>query len=101
MLPLILIAGVIACGENDTNTEASSADSTQHTPIPAVVFESMADEEAYEARRDAYFDKIHSNSSNSDWRAINEENFRVIGEERALKQQYRITETFLDGEILA
>lgn len=101
LLPLILIAGVIACGENDTNTEASSADSTQHTPIPAVVFESMADEEAYEARRDAYFDKIHSNSSNSDWRAINEENFRVIGEERALKQQYRITETFLDGEILA
>ena len=101
LLPLILIAGVIACGENDTNTEASSADSTEHTPIPAVVFESMADEEAYEARRDAYFDKIHSNSSNSDWRAINEENFRVIGEERALKQQYRITETFLDGEILA
>lgn len=101
LLPLILIAGVIACGENDTNTEASSADSTQHTPIPTVVFENMADEEAYEARRDAYFDKIHSNSSNSDWRAINEENFRVIGEERALKQQYRITETFLDGEILA
>tara|TARA_B110000037_G_scaffold88063_1_gene104417 strand:- start:48658 stop:51198 length:2541 start_codon:yes stop_codon:yes gene_type:complete len=101
LLPLILVAGVIACGENDTNTEASSADSTQHTPIPTVVFENMADEEAYEARRDAYFDKIHSNSSNSDWRAINEENLRVIGEERALKQQYRITETFLDGEILA
>lgn len=101
MLSFGLVAFVFSCGQNETNSESSVTDSTSHTPIPTAVFENMADEEAYEERRDAYFDKIHSNSNNPDWRAVNAENFRLKGEERALKAQYKITESFLDGDIIA
>ncbi|NOQ74927.1 MAG: T9SS type A sorting domain-containing protein [Crocinitomix sp.] len=101
LLPITLAALVLSCGQNDVNPETVINTESEHTPIPTVVFENMADEEAYEERRDAYFDKIHSNSDNPDWKAINAENFRLKGEERALKAQYKITESFLDGEILA
>ncbi|MFT5823440.1 MAG: hypothetical protein ACI8ZM_004701 [Crocinitomix sp.] len=101
LLPIVLAALVLSCGQNDTSIESSITNNSEKTPIPTAVFENMADEEAYEERRDAYFDKIHSNSDNDDWKAINAENFKLKGEERAMLAQYRITESFLDGEILA
>lgn len=68
-------------------------------PIPTVVFENMADEKAYEERRDAYFDLIHSGSHNANWKEINAKNFKELAEKRAQRKQYRIVESFLDGEL--
>lgn len=95
-LPFLLIN----CTENHpTNAIVNTSAHGPNIPIPAVVYENMGDEKAYEERREAYFDLIHSNSSNADWRAINTENFNIKAAERAERAKYRIVETFAEGMI--
>lgn len=59
----------------------------------------MENEKEFEERRDGYFDLIHSNSENSDWRAINKANFEALYAQREIKLQSKIVETFADGEL--
>ena len=93
-LPLLLIA----C--NSIETDLKTEDTKKNPfPIPTQIFENMADEKAYEERRDAYFDLIHSSSENVDWRAINALNFQKLAEQRAALKGYRIVETFADGNL--
>ncbi len=93
-LPLLLIA----C--NSIETDLKTEDTKKNPfPIPTQIFENMADEKAYEERRNAYFDLIHSSSENVDWRAINALNFQKLAEQRAALKGYRIVETFADGNL--
>lgn len=93
-LPLLLIA----C--NSIETDLKTEDTKKNPfPIPTQIFENMADEKAYEERRDAYFDLIHSSSENVNWRAINALNFQKLEEQRAALKGYRIVETFADGNL--
>ena len=91
---------LFSCGENSiTDTSTSETIPRPDIPVPTVVYENMGDEEAYEERREAYFDLIHSNSDNVDWRAINEANFREKAERRAELAQYMVVETFAEGRL--
>ena len=93
-LPLLLIA----C--NSIETDLKTEDTKKNPfPIPTQIFENMADEKAYEERRNDYFDLIHSSSENVDWRAINALNFQKLAEQRAALKGYRIVETFADGNL--
>lgn len=87
----------IACTTDTAHHE--NGDQHKKFPIPTQIFESMADEKAYEEKREAYFDLIHSSSENVDWRKINALNFEQLAEKRTLQKQYRIVETFADGNL--
>jgi len=91
---------LITCNSDQSILVVDESGSASNSiPIPTQVFENMADEEGYEARRDAYFDLIHSSSENFDWRAINALNFEKLAKQRAILKGYRIVETFADGNL--
>lgn len=97
-----LVFAIVSCGNNkEDSSESIEINSQSGIPIPTAVFENMGDEKEYEKRRDAYFDLIHSNSENLDWRAINAQNFQEKAAERALKKQTKAVEIFADGELTA
>ena len=100
-IALGLIVTLSACGDNEKSPSTNTTHENASIPIPTQVHENMGDEEAYEERRDAYFDLIHSSSEAIDWQAVNAENFRIKAEERALKLQARIVETFAEGALEA
>ena len=100
--PFALITFIFAC--SDPNHDIPSPDSNlpQNTiPIPTQVFENMGDEKAYEERREAYFELIHSGSHHADWKAINEANFREKAEIRASQVHAKTIEIFADGALEA
>ena len=101
-IPFGLTLLLLACGGNEENT-TNTDETTQSNsiPVPTQVFENMGDEKAYEERREAYFDLIHSSSEDVNWRAINAANFQEKAEQRALLRQSRIVEIFAEGALEA
>jgi len=78
-----------------------AADKNREIPVPAQVYEHMADEEGFGEKKRAYFDLIHGNNPGIDWRAINDENFRNIAAKRIEKRKNKTPEIFANGEINA
>lgn len=70
-------------------------------PIPTQVYDHMLDEEGFGERKRQYFDMIHGNNPNVDWRAINEANFRTISAKRAEMRKNKTPEMFANGAIEA
>src|SRR5688572_32928887 len=68
-------------------------------PIPTQVYEHMQDEEGFGEKKRHYFDLIHGN--HSDWRQINEANFRSIYEWRSAMRLNKTPEVFANGAIEA
>lgn len=93
-LPFLLIA----CNTIETDLKTDDT-KVNPFPIPTQIFENMADEKAYEERRDAYFELIHSSSENLDWRKINAVNFEKLSEKRALLKGSRAVESFAEGNL--
>ena len=72
LLPLLGLA--IACSSPEEDIPSPESNNNQ-IPVPTKVVEDMADEKAYEEKREAYFDLIHSSSDPVDWKAVNQSNF--------------------------
>lgn len=98
LLPLLGLA--IACSSPEEDIPSPESNNNQ-IPVPTQVVENMADEKAYEEKREAYFDLIHSSSDPVDWKAVNQSNFEEKAAERALKLQTKAIEIFADGAIQA
>lgn len=97
---LLLLPFIFACNEQIAEMNTSKVVNNQKSiPIPTIVYENMGDEKAYEERRDAYFELIHSGSHGADWRAINKRNFDLKSAERTTKKQNRSFEEFVEGDL--
>ena len=70
-------------------------------PVPTQVYNHMLDEEGFGERKHRYFDLIHGNNPDVDWRAVNDANFRAIYEWRSQMRLNKTPEMFADGEIEA
>jgi len=104
-LPIVALALLSFVVFNRT-TESSYKSRTIATrdteiPIPTQVYDHMQDEEGFGERKRQYFEMIHGNNPDVDWRAINNANFRAIYEQRVVKRKNKTPEIFANGEIEA
>ena len=105
ILPIILLSVACFIWFNRTTdshySPGENADSNSGIPIPTQVYEHMQDEEGFGEKKRNYFNLIHGNNPDVDWRAINDANFRAIYERRAEMRKNKTPEIFANGEIEA